>query len=67
MKLWNKKKIDDKCYGVVINLSTTSWIRIIAMRHKLKRLGFVKNDPKFVKKYGLEGTENCEAWSRSLK
>lgn len=60
-------KIDDKCYGVVINLNAESWLRIIVLRHKLKRLGFVKNDPKFMKLYGLDGRDNCETWSRSLK
>lgn len=60
-------KIDNNCYGVVINTSKTSWVRNIMLRRKLKRLGFVKNDPKFAKKYGLEGRDNCETWSRSLK
>lgn len=60
-------KIDNECYGVIINTSEKSWVRTMILRYKLKRLGFVKNNPKFMKRYGLEGRDNCEAWSRSLK
>lgn len=59
-------KIDDECYAVVINTGEKR-VRNIILRYKLKRLGFVKNNPKFVKRYGLEGRDNCEVWSRSLK
>ena len=59
--------IDNKCYATVINTSKTGRIRTIILRYKLKRLGFIKNDPKFMKRYGLEGIDNCEVWSRSLK
>lgn len=60
-------KINKKCYATVINTSKTGRIRIIILRYKLKRLGFIKNDPEFIKRYGLESIDNCEVWSRSLK
>lgn len=59
-------KIDESCYGVLLHEQKICSVRRFFLRRKLKRLGFRKNDPMFIRLYGLEDIENCEAWSRPL-
>lgn len=59
-------KIDDSCYGVLLHELKMGPIRRFSLRRKLKRLGFSKNDPIFVRFCRMEDVENCEVWSRSL-
>ena len=59
-------KIDDSCYGVLLHELKIGPVRRFFLRCKLKRLGFRKNDPMFIRFYRLEDVENCEVWSRPL-
>ena len=61
-------KIPDEAYACIINVKTTNKIKLLWYRLNFKLRGYQKNDPKFIKKYGLDDIPEgeCETWSKGM-